>query len=164
MVKTEPISSINLLARTVAAGLIGAAGFLAVDAIYPTLGLPTRLDLPALLALVFTGNPDNITFGVALHFAVGLAFALVYVYGDVYRFLPGSPWQRGVLFALVIWVVHTVGMMPAVGLVIDRMMKLGLVPSVSYFVVRVGLIALVESLAAHTVYGALMGAITNQKS
>lgn len=161
MVETRRSFDLTRLARTVAAGLIGAAGFLAVDAIYPTLGASSRLDLPALLALVFTGQPDNIAAGVAIHFAVGLALALLYVYGEVYRFLPGRPWLRGVLYAFVIWVVHTVGMMPAVGLMANRMVEMGQVPSISYFVVRVGLIALVESLVAHLVYGALLGGISS---
>lgn len=84
--------------------------------------------------------------GMIMHFLVGtVIFALIYAL-VLFRFLPGTPWQKGVLWGVVLWLgLELVGM---------PMMGGGLFSSQMG-----GMKAAVAALMAHLIYGAALGGI-----
>ena len=148
--------------QTVAAGVLGALGFLLWDAFAPTLGLP-RLDLPALLGALFAGEAATLSsLGVVMHLAVGAALALFYVYGDVGEFLPGPSWLQGMVYGVAVWVVTMVALMPLIPYV-DRVLGQGRAPTPGFFMLTVGIWAPLQALIAHLIFGAIMGLIAGRR-
>jgi uncharacterized membrane protein YagU involved in acid resistance len=84
--------------------------------------------------------------GMILHFLVGsVIFALVYAF-VFFRFLPGKPWQKGVLSGVIFWLALEVLMMPMVG--------------GGFFSSQMGGMKVVlAALIAHLVYGVALGGI-----
>ena len=84
--------------------------------------------------------------GMIMHFLVGsVVFALVYAF-VFFRFLPGAPWQKGLLSGVIFWLGLEAVMMPMIG--------------GGFFSSQVGGMKIVmAALMAHLVYGAALGAI-----
>lgn len=97
-----------------------------------------------------TSNPlidlarPNLYAAIAIHLAVGLAFAVVYAYFFEPR-LRGPSWVRGVAFSLVPWLLSLVVFLPLVG---GGFLGLGL---------GAGPLPMLGNLILHAVYGATLG-------
>ena len=84
--------------------------------------------------------------GMFMHFLVGsMVFALIYAF-VLFRFLPGSPWQKGVLSGVIFWLGLEIFMMPMIG--------------GGFFSSQIGgMKVVVAALIAHLIYGAALGGI-----
>lgn len=144
--------------RAILAGLVGTAALTLVLAWGPTIGAPP-LNLPLWDGTFFTLNLGlALVFGYLIHFAIGVALALLYQKRVLPR-LTGEGWQRGALFGAGIW-----GILMIVGLPLfdwlDPLVENGLMVSPGVFALGLGTAAPVMMLMAHLVYGALVGTIT----
>ncbi len=89
---------------------------------------------------------DAIALAVALNLGVGILWAIVYAYAVEYR-LPGPGWRKGILFALVPWVLSVVAFLPIMeGGIFGRDIGAGPLP-------------VLGNLILHLVYGAVLGTI-----
>jgi len=84
--------------------------------------------------------------GMVLHFLVGsVMLALIYAF-VLFRYLPGPPWQKGVLSGVVFWLALEIFMMPMIG--------------GGFFSSQMGGMKMVmAALIAHLVYGVTLGGI-----
>ena len=84
--------------------------------------------------------------GVILHFLIGsVILALVYTF-VLFRILPGTPWQKGVLSGVIFWLGLEVLVIPMIG--------------GGFFSSQMGGVKMVlAALIAHLVYGAALGGI-----
>ncbi len=129
--------------RAIAAGFIGTVMFtLMMRFVAPMMGV--RMDIVAKLGeMTHTGMAG----GLVMHFMNGaVIFPLIYVY-VLYQFLPGAPWQKGLLWGVILWL--------GVELVMVPMMGGGMFSSQMG-----GIKAVMAALLGHLVYGAIFGAIT----
>ena len=140
------------LAGAIVAGFIGAvlAGVVLLVG-YAVAGAMTGLSgglggaFDALIRNTATSRvEDALGLAVVIHLAVGLALAGVYAAAVEPR-LSGPGWWRGVLFALVPWLLSLLVVLPAIG---GGLLGLGL---------GAGLLPVVGNLIAHLVYGAALG-------
>ena len=128
--------------KTIAAGFIGTVMFtLMMRFVAPMMGV--RMDIVAKLGeMTHTGMAG----GLFMHFLNGtVIFPLIYVY-LLYRLLPGAPWQKGLLWGVILWLGVEIVMMPIMGSGIFSM-ETG------------GVKAVTAALMGHLVYGAILGAI-----
>lgn len=103
-----------------------------------------RMDIAAMLGSMM-GN--NWALGMTAHFLNGtIVFPVIFVF-VLYKVLPGSPWLKGTLWGIALWLVAQVVVMP--------MMGGGL-----FSANMGGMKAVIGSLMGHIVYGATLGAIT----
>ena len=98
MLRYSPGEDARPLLGALAGGIVGAVLALAVDRIIPS-PAPGQLIWPALMtaALPLGGT----VAGAALLVAAAVLAALVFVYGEFRRFVPGPPWAAGVAWGVV---------------------------------------------------------------
>jgi uncharacterized membrane protein YagU involved in acid resistance len=128
--------------KAIAGGFIGTVMFtLMMRFVAPMMGI--RMDIVAKLGeMTHTGMAG----GLFMHFLNGtVIFPLIYVY-LLYRLLPGAPWQKGLLWGVILWLGVEIVMMPMMGSGIFSM-ETG------------GMKAVIAALMGHLVYGAILGAI-----
>jgi len=128
--------------KAIAGGFIGTVMFtLMMRFVAPMMGV--RMDIVAKLGeMTHTGMAG----GLFMHFLNGtVIFPLIYVY-LLYRLLPGAPWQKGLLWGVILWLGVEIVMMPMMGSGIFSM-ETG------------GMKAVTAALMGHLVYGAILGAI-----
>ena len=129
--------------KAIAGGFIGTVMFtLMMRFVAPMMGV--RMDIVAKLGeMTHTGMAG----GLFIHFLNGtVIFPLIYVY-LLYRWLPaGAPWQKGLLWGVILWFGLETVMMPMMGGGIFSM-EMG------------GMKAVMAALIGHLVYGAVLGAI-----
>jgi hypothetical protein len=84
--------------------------------------------------------------GMIMHFVTGsVVFALIYAF-VFFRFLPGAPWQKGVLSGFIFWLGLEIFMMPMIG--------------GGFFSSQMGgMKVVVAALIAHLIYGVALGGI-----
>ena len=84
--------------------------------------------------------------GMIMHFLIGsVVFALIYAF-LFFRFLPGAPWQKGLLSGVIFWLGLETVMMPMMG--------------GGFFSSQMGGMKIVmAALMAHLVYGVALGGI-----
>jgi uncharacterized membrane protein YagU involved in acid resistance len=84
--------------------------------------------------------------GLLIHFLNGtVIFPLIYVY-LLYQWLPGAPWQKGMLWGVILWLGVEIVMVPMMGGGIFST-EMG------------GMKAVMAALVGHLVYGAIFGAV-----
>lgn len=124
----------------------------------------TRIDLPFLLGTAFTDNRARAkAIGYLLHFVNGLAFALIYY--AIFRAIGQASWWLGALFGLahglfagtalvniLLPVVH-----PRMGTPASTTNRLALLEPPGFMMLNYGLSTPLLSLAAHALYGTLVG-------
>ena len=128
--------------KAVVGGFVGTVMLtLMIRFLAPMMGV--RMDIVAKLGeMTHTGMAG----GLFMHFLNGtVIFPLIYVY-LLYRFLPGAPWQKGLLSGVILWLGLEIVMMP--------MMGGGLFSSEMG-----GMRAVMAALLGHLVYGAILGAV-----
>jgi uncharacterized membrane protein YagU involved in acid resistance len=82
--------------------------------------------------------------GLVIHLLNGgVIFPLIYVF-VLYRFLPGEPWQKGLLWGVILWLGVEIVMMPMMG---------GGIFSTE----AGGMKAVMAALIGHLVYGTIFG-------
>jgi uncharacterized membrane protein YagU involved in acid resistance len=83
--------------------------------------------------------------GMIVHFINGtVIFALIYAY-ILFRFLPGPPWLKGLLWGAILWLLLEIVMMPMMG-------------SGVFSSHMGGIKAVMAALIGHLVYGTVLGA------
>ena len=128
--------------KAVAGGFVGTIMFtLMMRFMAPMMGV--RMDIVARLGeMTHTGMAG----GIFMHFLNGtVIFPLIYVY-LLYRWLPGAPWQKGLLWGLILWFGVETVMMPMMGGGLFSM-EMG------------GMTAVMAALIGHLVYGAILGGV-----
>jgi uncharacterized membrane protein YagU involved in acid resistance len=128
--------------KAVVGGFLGTVMLtLMIRFLAPMMGV--RMDIVAKLGqMTHTGMAG----GFFMHFLNGtVIFPLIYVY-LLYRFLPGAPWQKGLLAGVILWLGLEIVAMP--------MMGGGLFSSEMG-----GMRAVMAALLGHLVYGAILGAV-----
>jgi uncharacterized membrane protein YagU involved in acid resistance len=129
--------------KAIGGGFIGTVMFtLMMRFVAPMMGV--RMDIAEKLGeMTHTGMAG----GLFMHFLNGtLIFPLVYVY-LLYRWLPGAPWQKGLLWGVILWLGVETVMMPMMGSGIFSK-EMG------------GMKAVMAALVGHLVYGAILGVIS----
>ena len=123
----------------------------------------TRLDLPLLLGSALVADPDRArVVGFGVHLGFGQLFAAFYAAG--FATLDRSGWWLGALFGLIHVVVALTVLVPLLPGVHPRMASdragpdstAGLEPP-GPFAVNYGLATPLVTIAAHVVYGAVLG-------
>jgi uncharacterized membrane protein YagU involved in acid resistance len=128
--------------KAIAGGFIGTVLFtLMMRFVAPMMGV--RMDIVGKLGeMTHTGMAG----GLFMHFLNGaVIFPLIYVY-LLYRWLPGAPWQKGLLWGVILWLGVETVMMPMMGAGVFSM-EMG------------GMKSVTATLIGHLVYGAILGAI-----
>jgi len=128
--------------KAIAGGFIGTVLFtLMMRFVAPMIGV--RMDIVGKLGeITHTGMAG----GLFVHFLNGtVIFPLIYVY-PLYRWLPGAPWQKGLLWGVILWLGVETVMMPMMGAGVFSM-EMG------------GMKSVMAALIGHLVYGAILGAI-----
>lgn len=102
-----------------------------------------KMDVPGKLGDMTGGGPIG---GMVIHFLTGsIVFALVYAF-LFFRFLPGAPWQKGLLSGVIFWLGLETVTLPMIG--------------GGFFGAQMGgTESAVAALVAHLVYGAALGVI-----
>lgn len=93
------------------------------------------------------------------HAAVGTFLAAVFIYGQVYRFLPGPMWLRGMLYAGIFWIICAVAGLPLVPLFLQISGAEVGPSSMADMLAMVSLNTFIDVFIANMIYGAAMGAI-----
>jgi uncharacterized membrane protein YagU involved in acid resistance len=130
--------------RAIAAGAIATASMTALLLIEPSVGLP-EIAIGQLLSTSLSFTTAVLSAGPAvgwlLHFLVGIGWALLYA-GVVVDRLPGTPFVRGILYGVVVFLLAQAVLMPMVG---------------AGFFSRGDVSTLVGSFLGHLVYGGVLG-------
>jgi uncharacterized membrane protein YagU involved in acid resistance len=124
----------------------------------------TRMDLPLILGTMFSDRPDRARFlGFLVHLVNGQAFALGYA--AAFTALGRATWWLGALFGLWHGVAALTLFVPLAAGVHPRVASERAGPSLEAVLEPPGLLALnygretpLVTIAAHVVYGAILGA------
>ena len=128
--------------RAVFGGLVGTVALTLMMYQVAPMMTGRKMDIAAMLGQMVGGW----AMGMAMHFINGtIIFPLIYAL-VLYRFLPGPPVVKGILWGAILWLVAQLMVMP--------MMGAGVFSSNAG-----GMMAAVSSLVGHAVYGALLGII-----
>jgi hypothetical protein len=135
---------LNRISRALLAGLVATSAmtFMAYVVAPEMLGHP--MDIAQMLS-EFAGG--SWTIGMLMHLMNGIvAFPLIYLI-VLYRFLPGAPWLKGILWGVVLWLGLEIVILPMMGAGV-------------FSINEGGAKAVIAALVAHLIYGVLLGAIT----
>lgn len=129
-------------------GLAGTAVLTIMMYFVAPMMLGKPMDIAGLLGNMMGGSW---MLGMAAHLVNGIiVFPLVYAL-LLFRFLPGPPWLRGMMWGVVLWLIAQVAIMPMAG--------------AGFFSANVGgTMAVMASLMGHVVYGVLLGVIAGPQS
>lgn len=138
-------------------GIVAAAGFLLVMAAGRALD-STRMDFADMLGSMFTrpGTSASQWTGTIVHFVVGALLALTYVYALALVDWPAN-WATGLTWGLVVW-VHWLILLTSIGAV-HPAIRHGDQHDPGTGGMNFGRSTPWISLAAHAVYGVLLGAL-----
>lgn len=128
--------------RVILGGFVGTLALtFMIYKVAPMMGM-MKMDIAGKLGQMFGGW----AIGMVMHFVNGtIIFPLVYAF-LLYRFLPGRPVVKGLVWGVVLWLTLQLVVMPVMGAGLFSM-KAG------------GMKAAIGSLVAHLVYGSLLGSI-----
>ena len=130
------------IGRAFAGGFVGTVIFtLMMRFVAPMMGV--RMDVVAKIGeMTHTGMAG----GILVHLLNGtVIFPLIYLY-LLHARLPGAPWQKGLLWGVILWVALEMVMMPMMD---GRMFSAEMG----------GMKAVMAALIGHLIYGAIFGAI-----
>jgi uncharacterized membrane protein YagU involved in acid resistance len=143
-------------------GLVATTLLTAVLIVVQLLGR-TRLDLPLVLGTVFVADPDRARMvGFVVHLVFGQVFAAFYAAG--FASLDRASWWLGALFGVVHAVVALTVLVPLLPGIHPRMASERAGPDSAAvleppgaFALNYGLATPLVTIAAHLVYGAVLG-------
>jgi hypothetical protein len=128
--------------RAILGGFVGTLALtFVIYQVAPMMGMG-KMDIAGKFGQMF----GNWTMGMVMHFVNGtIIFPLIYAF-LLYRFLPGPPAVKGLVWGVILWLGLQLVAMPMMG--------------AGVFSTRAGSMkAVIGSLAAHMVYGSLLGSI-----
>ncbi len=128
--------------KSAIAGLLATGAMTIVMLMAPFMGMP-EMNIGRMLG-GFMGVPSFA--GWAGHFMIGIILAIAYGQFFVSR-LPGAPWLRGILYALIPWLMSQV--------IVNPMMGAGVFASH----IPAPVLMVMGSLLGHMVYGAVLGVV-----
>jgi len=132
--------------RALLAGLVATAAMTLMAYFVAPLMLGHPMDIAQMLS-GFAGG--NWAIGMLMHLMNGIVvFPLIYLI-VLYRFLPGAPWLKGILWGVVLWLSLEIVLQPMTGAGV-------------FSTNEGGAKAVMAALVAHLIYGVLLGAITGQ--
>ncbi len=145
-------------------GVVATAMLTAILIVFQLAGR-TRLDLPLVLGTLVTGDPDRARIvGSLLHLAMGQFFALFYV--AAFATLERSDWWLGAMFglghatiALAVIVPLLPGLHPRMASERAGPSSVALLEPPGLFALNYGISTPAVAIAAHVVYGAVLGAL-----
>lgn len=152
-----------MIGSGVAGGFVGTLLLTTIVRVASELGL-TRMDFALILGTTITRDRRKArAYGYAMHFALGLAFALTY--GAVFILLQRSSWQLGALFgvvhALFLGSVVINVLLPAIhplmGTPETAADEHALIEPPGFLMLNYGRSSFVVLLIAHVVFGAVVG-------
>lgn len=125
----------------------------------------TRMDLPFMLGTAFTPDRDRAkAIGVVVHLVVGWVFALLY--GLFFHALGFATWWLGALlglghalFVLTLWMTALPGLHPRMASDTWGPDPTRLLEPPGFLALNYGPATPLATIAAHVVYGALLGAL-----
>ncbi len=130
--------------RPLLAGAVATVAMTMMAYFVAPMMLGHSMDIAQMLAGLTGGNW---TAGLLMHLTNGIiVFPLIYTF-ILYRFLPGAPWLKGILWGVALWLTLEMVMLP--------MMGAGVFSSNEG-----GAKAAMAALIAHLIYGALLGSLT----
>lgn len=129
--------------RAIAGGLVGTILLTLMMRLVAPMMTGQKMDVAGKLGDMTGMGPIA---GMIMHFLVGsVIFGLIYAF-VLFRFLPGAPWQKGLLSGVIFWLGLEILMMPMMG--------------GGFFSSQMGgMKIVVAALIAHLVYGAALGLI-----
>lgn len=129
--------------RAIAGGLVGTILLTLMMRFVAPMMTGQKMDVAGTLGDMTGMGPIA---GMIMHFLVGsVIFGLIYAF-VLFRFLPGAPWQKGLLSGVIFWLGLEILMMPMMG--------------GGFFSSQMGgMKIVVAALIAHLVYGAALGLI-----
>lgn len=142
--------------RAILAGFIATLAMTMVMYAAPLMGMP-KMDIAAMLGSMMSKQmPAPMSgawlMGMMMHFVNGtIIFPLIFAY-LLYPNLPGSPWLRGVLWGITLWLLMQVMVMPMMGM------------GVFSANVPQAMMTVIGSLMGHVIYGAVLGAIAGHSA
>lgn len=130
--------------RAMLGGLLGTVVMTMMMYFVAPMMLGRPMDIAAMLGRMM-GN--SWALGMLAHFLNGVViFPLIYVF-LLYHLLPGSPWLKGMLWGVILWLLVQIVVMPMMG--------------GGFFSAQMGgMRAAMSSLMSHILYGAALGGIT----
>jgi uncharacterized membrane protein YagU involved in acid resistance len=132
------------ISRAFVAGAVATAAMTMMAYFVAPMMLGHPMDIAQMLAGLVGGNW---TAGLLMHLMNGIVvFPFIYTF-ILYRFLPGAPWLKGILWGVALWLTLELVMLP--------MMGAGVFSSIEG-----GSKAVMAALIAHLIYGALLGSLT----
>ncbi len=141
--------------RAILGGFVATLVMTMIVYVAPMMGMP-KMDIAAMLGSMMSHQmPAPMSgawlIGMMMHFAGGtIIYPLIYTY-LLYRILPGSPWLKGLIWGLILWLLSQTMVMPMMGMGVfsanapQRMMSV------------------MGSLMGHIIYGVILGGIANGK-
>lgn len=131
------------LGKTILGGFAGTVAMTVMMYFVAPMMLGRPMDVAASLGSMLGGSW---AMGMLMHLINGsIIFPLIFAY-LLYRYLPGEPWVKGILWGLGLWFLSQALVTP--------MMGGGLFSAKAG-----GLMAVIASLLGHAVYGAILGAV-----
>lgn len=138
-------------ARAILAGFVATLAMTMIMYVAPMMGMP-KMDIAAMLGSMFgKGMPAPMSsswlMGMMMHLINGtIIFPLIYAY-LLYNLLPGSPWMKGTIWGVILWLLAQVMVMPMMGM--------------GFFSANApqAMMAVMGSLVGHVIYGAILGAV-----
>jgi hypothetical protein len=127
----------------------------------------TRMDLPFLLGTAFTANRQRAkAIGYALHFLIGLGFALVYY--AIFAAINESGWWLGAIFGLIHSLFAATALVnillplvhPRMGSPLTGANETALLEPPGFLMLNYGRRTPVATIVAHIAYGAIVGGFT----
>lgn len=124
----------------------------------------TRMDLPFLLGTILTSDRSRAkAVGYAMHFAIGLLFALVYFL--VFNAVDESGWALGALFGLIHGLFASIALVnvllpaihPRMGTPLSAAADRPLLEPPGFLMLNYGRRTPVVTIAGHIAYGAIIG-------
>lgn len=131
----------NLL-KGLVAGFVATLVLSALMVMKAKMGIMPELDLPKMIAGMM-GKPDEPMIGWAIHFMIGVILygVAIAVFGGK---RPGdSPVGRGMMIAVVGWLIMMIMLMPMAG--------------AGMFAMKMSIMAPVMTLVLHLIFGAVLG-------
>jgi hypothetical protein len=92
-------------------GVLGASLSLVIDRLVPS-PAPSDMMLPALVSSLLPFAGEGLSVGVLLVMVLAVLSALVFVYGQFRRFVPGPPWAAGVAWGVLMAVAAASALAP----------------------------------------------------
>src|SRR6516164_2103687 len=100
------------ISRALFAGVVATAAMTLMAYFVAPLMLGHPMDIAQMLAGLIGGSW---TMGLFMHLINGvIVFPLIYLF-VLYRFLPGAPWLRGILWGVALWITLEIVLLPMTG-------------------------------------------------